>query len=42
MLKKIDYYFCEDQGTIKDRIYFYGTLTFLVGVSLIAIVVAKL
>ena len=42
MLKRIDYYFFGGQGTIKDRIYFYGTLAFLFGVSLFAIMVAKL
>ena len=42
MLKRIDYFFFEDQGTIKDRLYFYGSIGILLFISIMSLVVAKL
>lgn len=35
MLKKIDNYFIGPEGTVTDRIYFYGTLSWGIFASLL-------
>lgn len=42
MLKKLDNFFFDADSTVFDRLRFYGTIAFLVIISMMALVVVKL
>lgn len=42
MLKKLDDFFFDKESTVFDKIWFYGTIAFLVVISMMSLALVKL